>query len=200
VQPPGTSLMGSITTLSALGLVTGWAVDAEELTESIEVSFYIGDDEGGTLIGQTQANLSGFDNSHEGNHRFEFPLPEAYRDGTQQKLYILMKAAAQQGPLTPKPETYTAYSPSVAGQNFYQSQILPTLNNCQGCHPNEVTYDNHFRLMLDKSPANGGTASNNRLILKAFGQLNHGGGNRCGGINNGACNQFQQWWNLEFGS
>ncbi len=201
VQPPGTSLVGAITSINALGLVVGWAVDDKETAESLEVSFYIGDnDSAGTLVGQAVANLSGFDNNYEGNHRFEFSLPEAYRDGNQQKLYVVMKGSGQEGPLTPQAKTYTAYAPSAAGQNFYQAQVRPALNNCQGCHPNEVNYDNHFRLMLDKSPADGGTVVNNRLILKASGGLNHGGNNRCGGINNGACALFQQWWNLEFGS
>jgi hypothetical protein len=70
--------------------------------------------------------------------------------------------------------------------------------SCAGCHPGEVNYDNHYTLLIDAAPVNGGTATNNRLILKASGGLNHGGNNRCGNINAGICADLQQWWAAEF--
>lgn len=199
-SPAGTTLEGAITGISALGLIQGWAVNKSDLTKPVSIVIFSGEnDSTGVELANISAALTGFDNNYEGNHRFEYQLAPEYRDGTEHKLFVVMNEGPQEGPLTAAAKAYTSYTPKTAGQQFYTANLQNTMQtNCGGCHPNEVNYDNHYRLLIDKSPAEGGTATTNRLIAKASGGLNHSGGNRCGNINNGICAQLQQWWQREF--
>lgn len=198
-NPAGTTLVGALVAISPLGEIEGWAVDEADLSQTITIAYYVDRPAGGTPDGEQLANQAGFDGNQAGNHRFSFTLEDKHRDGNPHTLTLIMKSATQQGSLFSKPQSFVAYAPSQEGQEFYQTELLPSLNLvCQGCHPDEVNYNHHYALLLKDPPSQGGTATNNHLITKASGGLNHGGGNQCGNLNGGVCGLLQQWWQIEF--
>ena len=112
--------------------------------------------------------------------------------------YIFMAIPAEAINLLPgMPVSYTAYTPSAAGISYFNQNVIPALaNSCAACHSTNL--EAQFAGLLTPTPANGGTATNNSLVIKGSGGDGHGGGNVCGGQNGSPCSQFQTWWDIEF--
>jgi hypothetical protein len=108
-------------------------------------------------------------------------------------------------PVFSKEFNFRAFLPTEEGRAYYDNTVRPLLqNSCGGCHGTRapvVTYDAQYEYMLSPNPAKTGSSSNNTLINKASGGMNHGGNNRCGanGKDGNPCAQLQTWWNMEFG-
>lgn len=184
---------GQVYYVTSRGVVDGWAVDAQNTGTALTVYFYDGAKPGGTLIGNAPANLAGPAGNFPGNHVFSYTLPANYRNGTARSLYVYIQET-EDVLLQGTPLTYTAYTPRA--QAFFTSNVLPQLNTqCGSCHQRD--FNDAYNYLSSPLPNAGGTATNNVLITKGAGQ-SHSGGNRCGGINAGACAQIQEWWRREF--
>jgi len=188
---------GFANTVSALGTISGEAKNPAALTTPVTVYFFINGPQGtGTSAGSILANQPSLGNQG-GANRFVYTLPTEFRNGVTRQLYIYTMINGVYQQLGGSPQTYTAYTPTAAGQAYYESTVRPQLQTrCQNCHG--VLYAGHYANLLNPTKAGGGTALNNELINKMAG-MNHGGGNFCGGGKNAApCSLIQQWWNLEF--
>ena len=191
-------IIGAIDTISPSGTVSGWAKDPTSNTP-IEVIAYVDgpfDAPQTTLIGTFTADQAGTSEVNRGFF-YNFDLPETFKDGQTRPLYIYGLAAHIDNLLPGSPKLFTIYTPKVEGQNFYTATVRPQLmTSCSSCHT--INYGEQYRHLSSPSPFNGGTATNNILIQRASGQ-NHPGGNHCpDGINNGLCQNLQEWWRLEF--
>lgn len=193
-------LNGAVLNISVVGEVEGWAVNNDDVTQTVTIKFYLNGLPGaGTEIGTTIANLAGYDGDTPGDHRFRFQVPAANCNGSTYVLFAIMSQDTLEKEIVNKPDNFTAYTSQQAGMNYYISTLRPALTGCESCHVGEVNYANHYLKILDPSPAEGGTATNNRLIIKASGGDNHGGGNLCpGGIDTAPCSLMQAWWHTEF--
>lgn len=195
---------GDVLDITALGKVTGWAANPTDNNELVTVKFYLDGEQGGagTFIGSTIAANAGFNGGYAGNHAFQYYIPLSYRDGSTHQLYVYASSNNQDYLVSQTPWTFAAYTTSSAGFTFYQQSIKPLLDTrCATCHA--VNYDLHFNNLLDPTPANGGSATNNQMVgmpAGSFGGVNHPGGNICGGINGSPCDLIQQWWTIEFGN
>lgn len=72
--------------------VSGWSLDPNSPSASIEVHFYIDGPVGtGTIVGSATANIPRPDvntqTGHPGNHGYEFPIPSTYFDGANHTIY-----------------------------------------------------------------------------------------------------------------
>lgn len=195
---------GDVLNITALGKVTGWAANPLDTNELVTVKFYLDGQQGGTgtFIGSTIAANPGFNGGYAGSHAFQYNVPLSYRDGVTHQLYVYASSNNQDYLVSQTPWTFAAYTTSSAGFNFYNTNLKPVLDaRCSSCHA--VNYDLHFYNLLDPTPANGGSATNNQLVRMpagSFNGLNHPGGNICGGVNGAPCDLIQQWWTIEFGN
>lgn len=200
---PGTPT-GDVLDITPLGKVTGWGANPNDVNELVTVKFYIDGEQGGagTFIGSTIAANPGFNGGYAGSHAFQFYVPLSYRDGTTHQLFIYVSSNNQDYLMSQTPWTFAAYTTSSAGFNFYQQNLKPLLDaQCASCHG--VNYDLHFNNLLEPTPAEGGTATNNQLVRMPAGNFNglgHPGGNICGSVNGSPCDLIQQWWTIEFGN
>ncbi len=187
---------GAFTRVSAMGKVFGWAVDKQNLTAKIQVSIYVdGNKDSGELAKTMVAGEAGPDGNHSGDHQFSFELDAKYRDRSVRSLYVYGNIGGKEVLLS-GPFAFVAYNYSEAGRTYFEQTVEPKMTACKSCHV--VSYESQFSALIDPTPANKGTKTNNELINKA-GTRNgtkHGGGNRCG--DSSPCTEFEQWWNIEF--
>lgn len=186
----------AIVSVSTGGLVIGWAVDKQNLRNTVGIKLVLDAKIGtGTVIATTVAEKLGDDGKHPGDHGFFVQVPEQYRTGVERDLYIYDDKDQL---LSPTPFKFKAYAPTAAGRAFFNSTVAPKIEaKCANCH--QATYETFYAALSGKGPNEGGTASNNNAVNKPGGVESHNGGNRCGGINGSPCAEFQQWWPLEFG-
>lgn len=193
--------LGGISTITFDGTVQGWALDTANPAAKVNVVFYINNSSVGvgTSVGSQMANLDGVVpvSSPAYQHSFSFRLPATYTNGSTNTVFVYVNTATPGNALPSGSKTFAAFSPTVAGMNYYNNTVKPALTICSNCH--FVDYAEQYRALAFPSPRDGGTATNNALIQRPGGVVGHGGGNICGGINGTPCNLFQQWWALEFG-
>lgn len=191
-------ITGRVEQVSPIGEVIGWALDTRTPTQTFNVHVYIGGAVGvGTLVGQYPANQPGLGGQGAG-HYFIFTLPDQYRNGQLRDLYVYGQTAVAANILQGAPKRFAAYLPRAAGQTYYNNTVRPALqSSCGACH-GAPDYIADYVRMLNPTPAEGATSSTNRLVQKPSAQVTHGGGNVCGGANNGACALIQEWWRREF--
>jgi hypothetical protein len=189
---------GELSTVTAVGRVTGWAIDPANLNAMIDVSIYVDGPEGsGILAAETVANLSGFDGGNGNRHAFAVNLDPEFNTGTARMIYVYADVGGMLKPIGQK--SYTSYAPKDAGRTFFANNLQNTLTQrCGGCHG--VGYEQQYADLIQPPPDQGGTALNNLLLNKPSAQVAHGGGNICGGANGAPCSLFQQWWTIEFGN
>ncbi|MCF8060134.1 MAG: hypothetical protein K9K67_12615 [Bacteriovoracaceae bacterium] len=194
---------GMISVVSSTGKATGYTGDTFVPTKTLGVSFYLDGPSGaGILLNNSpiQANLAGFNGGIAGAHAFTFYVPILYRDGVSHTLYVYADDNGIETELQGSPYTFTAYTSTIEGFNYYNGTVKPLLDNrCSGCHA--FSYDQNFSSLLTPSPANGGSMTNNEMINMPSGSnmgRNHPGGNLCGSKDNSPCVEIQMWWDLEF--
>jgi hypothetical protein len=190
---------GEIVTVSADGMVTGWALDPRDLTRQVQVELAIDDPDFANPI-TVEANLDLPDNQSEGSHGFQLQLPPAFLDGQPHQLAARILLGDKTEGLTQGAGRFLALPKPEAGsqqRDFFTNTVNPVFMTDCGCHGNSFTYDFLWPRMLDPFPVDGGSATNNRVYEKASGGLGHSGGNLCN--NSQACNVIEQWWQLEFG-
>jgi hypothetical protein len=194
---------GMISVVSSTGKATGYAGDTTVPTKTLGVNFYLDGPSGaGILLNNAaiQANLSGFNGGIAGAHAFTFYIPILYRDGVSHTLYVYADDGGIETELQGSPYTFTAYTSTIEGFNYYNGTVKPLLDNrCSACHA--FSYDQNFSSLITPSPANGGTMTNNEMInMPSGGSMgrNHPGGNLCGSKDNSPCVEIQMWWDLEF--
>ena len=198
----GNDPTGAITDISPTGRVVGWAANPADTSETLSVKIYVNGEmnSGGIYAGTAIAASSGYNGGYSGSHAFYFNLPPQYNDGTARTLYLYTNSNFVDYEFQGMPKSFTGYSFSVVGQNYYNSNLLsPLSSSCSSCHA--VAYNSHFYNLLEPSPAVGGSATNNQLINMATGSHNgqsHPGGNICGTKNGYPCNLIQTWWQTEF--
>lgn len=188
---------GALTSLSSRGLVSGWAVDSVDQNAVLDVHIYADGPAGsGVFLATVAANQTGLGGTRAG-HYFVYQLPASFANGDSHTLYIYGDTPDAANLLPGMPVNYTAYTPSTQGIAYFNQSVAPALNACVGCH--SISIDAQFASLLTPTPANGGSATNNSLVIKGSGGNGHGGGNICGGPSGSPCAQIQQWWNIEFG-
>lgn len=194
----GSGIIGRLETVSALGQVIGWTLDTRTPATILNAIVYAGGPVGtGTLVGSYPANQTGLGGQGAG-HYFIFTLPNNLRDGVLRDLYIYGNQATAANLLQGSPKRFASYLPKAAGQTYFQNTVGPALQQaCSRCH-GTLTYNDQFLNLVTPTPAEGGTATTNRLVQKPSAQITHGGGNVCGGINGSPCNLIQEWWRREF--
>ena len=187
----------ALTSVTSAGKIYGWAVNKASLTTSVALKVYLDGPLGtGTLAVSTTADKVGDDGNNTGNHAFFVQMPAAYLDGKAHPVYLYDDKDTL---LTPKPETFKAWSATVAGKTYFDTKIAGMItSSCDGCHAS--TYAFFYPILLEKGPNEGGTAMNNVVINKpaTANGTSHSGGNRCGGVSGGVCAEFQKWWDVEF--
>lgn len=190
-------LLGEIRLVSVQGTITGWAYDPDAPDANVGVKVYFdGDQATGTLVAETSANLAGFDNNLSGNHAFQTPLPLELIDNSEHNLYVYATIGGEDVLLKGSPYAYTAFAKADGGLDFYNNNVRGNLNACTNCHT--FDYNAHWASLVNPSPAEGGTATNNLLFNKVSGATNHAGGTFCAAGNGSPCDQFRSWWELEF--
>jgi hypothetical protein len=201
--PPVNGVTGAISVITSTGKVTGYAGDSTDPNKTLGVNFYLDGPSGaGILLTNTpiQANLAGFNGGIAGAHAFNYFIPILYRDGISHTLYAYADDNGIETELMGSPYTFTAYTSTIEGFNYYNGTVKPLLDQrCSQCHA--FTYDQNFSSLLTPSPANGGSMTNNEMINMPSGSSmgnNHPGGNICGTKDNSPCVEIQMWWDLEF--
>ncbi|MBI1862178.1 MAG: hypothetical protein HYR96_14790 [Deltaproteobacteria bacterium] len=194
------SPIGQITLMTNRGQVLGWAVDIGAQTSPVVINFYIDGPKGtGTLIGSTTANLATPPSGFSGNHGFNFQIPAAYRNGTNHTLFTDAPSLSggTASVLSKSPYNYLLYSPTTAGTNYFNNTVKNGIGSCLTCHSTFNDYESMYYDHLSLPAKNqGGSATNNLLVIKGNGGNSHGGGNVCGG--GAPCTLFQTWWAMEF--
>ncbi|GEM_PF-6452838 len=105
--------VGSFDAITTGGLVEGWTVDPDVITQSTSFDVYIDgqNGSGGTLAGRYTANSPSSDIAglYPGSHRFVWQIPTQYQDGKQHSLYIYgVDSAGGSSTLLPgSPKTFT---------------------------------------------------------------------------------------------
>jgi hypothetical protein len=192
--------IGQVTSITEMGVVNGWAVNAQNTAATMDV-FISGDGPDGVgtplTVPALQANLAG-NSGYPGNHMFQFQLPAAFRNGQPHQLFVYVVVGGRKYSLQGSPASYTAFTPTAAGMAYYNATVAPALTtNCGGCH--SFAYNVLYAYLLSPLPSAGGTATNNFLINKMGGPATHSGGNRCNGSKaNAPCSLVAEWYRREF--
>ena len=197
---PGSTLKGMLEGVTSNGDISGYAVDSSDLTGTISVAIYI-DHLAGSGIADVNliANQIGVAGGYSGNHRFSTTLANNFRDGKTHTAYAYAVANGQTTLLPGGPLQYLAFSPSAAGQSFFNTSLKPIFDTkCQRCH--NTNYSAQYAALILPAPGKGGTALDNNMINFPAGLNQHPGGNLCGSKAGSPCNLIQQWWTLEFGT
>jgi hypothetical protein len=192
----GADLSGIVNYVTSLGRVTGFARNNQTPNLAINVVVYVNGPIGqGELVGTYLANLPGAGLAN--GHTFDFSLPAMARDGVTRRLYIYGGSALAANLLPGMPYSYTAYTSTQAGIDYFEATVRPRLATaCANCHT--WTYESAYARLTNPLPIAGGTSLNNTLINKMSGMA-HGGGNRCGGGKNAEpCSLVRDWWIREF--
>lgn len=190
---------GEVSSVSLTGRAVGWAINEDDPTAFVKVKLYVDGAKGaGTAQPEVLANMTGFDNGNGQKHAFATDLPLSFADGKAHKLYAYALVGTTEVELKGSPLTFYAYQKQADGQTFFNNTVKSKLeSSCNGCHVNG--YDDRWASLASPAPDQGGTRSNNQMVRKGAGLDNHGGGNKCGGVNSGVCADMQSWWDLEFG-
>lgn len=194
------SSIGAITEVTADGFIKGWAINAKDLNQQVNVQIAINDENFNNPI-QIPANQDSFDNGNPGAHGFEMKLPATWLNGQRHLLAARIALESEFLTIEEAPESFIALDKPAAGsviQQYFTANVLPTMMTDCGCHGNGLNYDFLWLRLITPFPAEGGNASNNRLRLKASGGLGHSGGDLCGGTN--VCQIIEDWWDVEFGN
>jgi hypothetical protein len=198
---PGVSTIYGI---SEWGNVSGCASREDFPNEILTVTFYVDGPAGkGERIGETEANETVPGAACVG-HRFQFEIPENYRDGMVHQLYAYAGTESPEGLIGGGPRAFAAYNYSTTGKNYFEFSVKPLMQGeCTQCHgPGKRSpvpvyeYETAFQYLLVPSPFNGGTTTNNSLI-NHISSSNHTGGNYCG-QGSVICLNIRAWWNVEF--
>jgi len=179
--------VAAIRDTSPSGEIYGYAVDPLNKDQFLIVEFL----RDGLIIGDTVANLIGFDDFNGGNHAFKFTIPE-FTSGEAMDIQVEIKRTEGNLPFDSSPLRVTAYSPQEEGRQVFQNGS-GQFAQCSGCH--NGTYQSWYSSLLSPPPDKGGTITTNLLYRKASNSIGHAGGNRCGG---GVCDVIQDWWQAEF--
>lgn len=187
-------VVGSIDSISTSGQVWGYALDPNNKSKSLRVYFYIDGPVGfGTFIGDTLANIQSL--GINAGHYYSFTLPPQYADAKSRKLYAYGYAASTSFALSPTFLSYISYTPKA--ENIYNQGISNLVTStCNRCH-NWNFRDLFYGALLSPTPAQGGSATNNKFYQKMMG---HGGGKFCNLSTDFPCSDIQAWWNAEFNS
>jgi len=199
----GSGKVGRVIRVEPTGRVYGWAVDPKSPQDQIKVKVYVGGPKGqGMDAGTFDAFVNGEDDGTPGNHAFIATLPDQFRNGKPNTVFVYAIIGTEEVALNTEPVAYTAWAPTAAGMAFYNNTIRGALGGCNGCHGAKV-YESYYANLFNPAPNKGGTATNNELINKVGGLngIGHAGGNSCGGnAGSGVCAQLQTWWQMEFGT
>lgn len=185
-------VQGTIGSISTSGSIWGYAYDPNNKTKSMRVYFYVDGPVGtGKLIGNSLANIQSL--GINAGHYYSFTIPATYADGKPHKIYAYGHAATVSFSLTPTSFAYTAFTPKA--ENIYNQGINNLVTStCNKCHSWNFK-DLYYGALLSPTPAQGGTATNNKFIQKMQG---HGGGKYCNALTDFPCSDIQAWWNAEF--
>ena len=182
--------------VSKVGAVWGYALDPANPGSTIKVIFYVDGPAGtGQYAGETQANVAS--QGPNAGHFFSFQLPAQFANGAH-VLYAYGYDTKPEYLLSPNSFSYEAYTPKA--QNVFDPQIKGFVSNtCTSCHGTFWNYSTLFSgPLLNPTPGQGGTATNNLFIKKMAGLASHGGGSFCADVNSGICAEIQKWWTAEF--
>jgi cytochrome c553 len=190
------SLVGALNSIAPTGRITGWAAWSDDASAIVTVRILID----GNQLAEIPANVDSFDNDTPGAHAFALDVPANLKDGKDHMVEATAMYNGEASAFTK--QSFNIAAPSQSGRDFFAANLRANLQTrCGGCHP--VNYDQQYASLSTPLPAAGGTALNNELINMASGRngnVNHPGGNVCGGKNAGVCVQIQQWWGIEFGT
>lgn len=207
--PTALTPFGLVNEVTPDGTFSGWCVDTDFPEEATTVEFYINNPRGsgGTRIGAVLANRALLGVPYSGNHGFSFPVPQANRDRQLHNVYAycLDLRGNGDGILTRRPKTFQLYATSQAGMNYFNNTVVPAIQNrCNNCHMSTDPIRNYeyafYYLLGNRTPARGGTATDNLFINKPLNVTPHSGNNVCGNINTAPCSNLVTWWNMEFGT
>jgi hypothetical protein len=83
-------ILGVLESIDTNGIATGWAIDPDTLSVSIDVHFYVDGPAGagGVLAGIIRASIPRLDIASTGAHGFRFSIPTKYRDGRAHTLFV----------------------------------------------------------------------------------------------------------------
>lgn len=193
--------LGQIGDVSVRGIVSGWAVDIDDERSAVEIEAYLDGPKGtGTLIGKFTASNANPVTGFAGSHGFQYEIPAQYRNGTSHTLSLVALGTdgKHSKELSKSPHTYQLYSPKPAGQNYFDSTVLPALQaKCVRCHLAFTNYEQvYYDRLSSPKPAVGGSATTNFLYAKGSNAIAHSEGNVCGGSS--PCTEIANWWRLEF--
>ncbi|MGE0763167.1 MAG: hypothetical protein AB7N80_07815 [Bdellovibrionales bacterium] len=188
-------LTGQLNQVAPSGRITGWALNPTNPAAKVRVYFYMDGPVGsGVALGNVLANIVDV-GAYSGNY-YSFQIPSQYIDNRTHQLYMYLGDAVASNLSPETPLNYGAYVRTVAGNNYFNTNILPTINSqCNNCHTMNI--DLAFTNLIIPTPANNGTASTNNLITNARGSEHPFNGCN-GGINSGLCAAIQQWWAIQF--
>ncbi len=191
-------LAANIQYVSTDGRAWGYASDAVNKSSILKVLFYANGPVGtGTYVGEAPANQAGAGTNQ--GHYFSFKVPVELANGKSQQLYAYAHEAKAANLIPGSPVSFYSYTPKA--EAYFNQNIAPYVaNNCYRCHGATWNYRNlYFGPLINPLPANGGTASNNRIIKKMAGLEGHAGGVFCtNGANMDFCASVQGWWQAEF--
>jgi hypothetical protein len=182
------------------GVLTGFALDRNTLTQPAEVELYLNApyNQGGTLLIKVTANQPR-QFYPAGNYGFTYQLAAQYMDGKMHRIYgyALDTTTGSRVPLANSPGAFYAGTNSV-GLNFFNSTVRPALiANCSSCHSTIGDYTTAKYNLANPSQFSGGSATNNEIYNKIIGNISHGGGVRCS-FAGSPCAEIRAWWPNEF--
>lgn len=178
---------GAITTVTPLGILSGWVADMDDLNRVITVNFYSEDSLIGTVVAEEEGS--------SGEHLYSFELPGDLRDGNPQLINAYgVDKDGNEIELQGSPFPMIAYSLSQESIDFFNDNIQGTLVACEGCHTFNSA-EEVFSRLVTPPPHLGGTNNSNALYTYSTGGLGHAGGVAC----NAACaDNLQTWHDLSF--
>jgi cytochrome c553 len=200
IVPPTTATdNGFFRSFDFTGQVDGFAYDRSNPALQVPVEFYTAlYTPGATPFASATANSVGSSGGVAGNHRFSLNiaanLPTASASVT---LYAYAVIGGSRKAIGESPKTVTVYKKNPAGKAFFEATLRPILvANCERCHGSIGIHESTYLNLLNPTPGNGGTATNNLVYRKASGG-GHSGGNVCG-TNAQICPNIINWFNAEF--
>ena len=187
---------GILSSVTWNGYVTGYAYIESDPDKTVDVELVVND---GAAISIT-ADQPGFVNDVKGDHRFYTQLDAAsYEHGEVAKISAFAVIGGTRTELSNSPMEVTLYKPSA--ETYFNMNVAPNLTTCAnaGCHDAEGlwTYELAIERLADKTPDEGGTATDNTFFNRASGLGGHAGGNQCANVA-GLCEAISAWWTEEF--
>lgn len=190
------TLSSNINYVTVLGTVWGYALDPANPSSSIKVIFYIDGPVGtGQLAGEIQANK--VSPGPTSGHFFSYQIPARFLDGKAHQIFAYGYEAKASLQVKPGAVNFLGYTPKA--EAIFNVQIKSFVQSrCVSCH-NWDYLGLYSGPLLNPTPANGGTSTNNVFIRKMAGLTGHAGGVFCpGGVTDTLCAEIQKWYNAEF--